>query len=108
MAVRCGEKSVTWRKKNHFLEEVVGEKKKACSEGRGDQKASVHLCDVPLVAQAHIPVSYCVPESTQCHQQLLKDIFASTDPVVPALRLLQGRLALLAWGYSRELAGEFG
>lgn len=83
--------------KQSFRRGSGGEKKKACSEGRGDQKASVHLCNVPLVAQAHIPVSSCVLESTQCHQQLVKDIFASTDPVVPALHLLQGGLALYLW-----------
>lgn len=58
----------------NLLEEVVGEKKNACSERRGEQKASVCLCDAPLVAQAHIPVSYSVPESAECHQQVLKTL----------------------------------
>lgn len=74
--------------KTNLLEEVAGEKNTHAVKG-GENKKPVCVTDAHLVAQAHILLSYCVPESTQCHRQLLKDTFASTDPVVPALRLLK-------------------
>lgn len=89
--------------KQNILEEIVGEGgKKACGEGRA-KSLCASLCWPPC-SPGTDPTTR-VPASTQCPQQLLKDAFGSTDPVVPALQLLQGRF--LAWPLHTE-AGELG
>lgn len=51
-------------RKPKFLEETIKEETNTDRKGRGEQKACVCLCDIPLVAQVCFPVSYCEPEIT--------------------------------------------